>query len=217
MTTAFPLDEAIAILTRASASDASTTVDPNELHLRAARAIDALASAGIDVPAERFVPLLAGLGEDPSQSVLDLFVALLRESDRVARSVGERAREFAGEAARSVAPDAAIAHAARRVLLDPALELGRYLSRSIALSNEFRREELARAWASAIGVPIETKGKLEATDKSKRALERLDYRKIKADEERLGIERRVLAEHAEKVREKQRRAEAEALASAQRE
>ena len=50
-----------------------------------------------------------------------------------------------------------------------------------------------------------------------RMLERLDYRRIRADEERLSIERKVLAEHAEAVREKQRREAEAALASAQRE
>ncbi|MGZ3454932.1 MAG: hypothetical protein ACXVEF_35345, partial [Polyangiales bacterium] len=107
-------------------------------------------------------------------------------------------------------------HAARRVLVEPATEIARYLPREAVAQNDFRREELARAWMAAIGVAIESTGKEEPKERSERSLARLDYRKIKADEERLAIERRVLAEHAEAVREKQRK-EAEALASAQRE
>jgi hypothetical protein len=214
----FPLEDAVAVLARAAATDSSAggAADSTELHLRAASALDAFAAQGITVPAERFVPLLAGLCDDSSQSILELLITLLRESPAVAQAVADRARGIANEAAPSVGAEAAIGHAARRVLVDPALDLGRYLTRAVVLSNEFRREELARAWAAAIGVPIEAKGRVEPLEKSTRALERLDYRRILADEERLGIERRVLAEHAERVREKQRR-EAEALASAQRE
>jgi len=226
MTAPFPIEEAVAVLARAAATEASTpssgtqgvrVLDATELHLRAARALDVLAARGIVVVAERLVPMLAGLDEDPAHSVLDLLIALLRESDRVAQAVADRARAMLEDAARNVSSEAAAAHAARRVLLDPALEIGRYLPRAVALQNEFRREELVRAWAAAIGAPVESKRKLEAADKSKRALERLDYRKIRADEERLAVERRVLSEHADRVRAKQQKDAAEALANAQRE
>lgn len=215
MSTPIPLEDALAVLSRAAATETSAP-DATDLHLRAARVLDVLSSRGIDVPAERLVPLLAGAAEDASQSLLDLLVGMVRESEGVAAAVIDRARAVMTVAARSVSAEAASAHAARKVLLDPAVEIGRYLPRSVALQNEFRREELVRAWAGMIGAPIEHKRKVETEDRSRRALERLDYRKIKADEERLTIERRVLAEHAEKVREKQRR-EAEALANAQRE
>jgi hypothetical protein len=210
-----PLEEAVAVLSRIAASDPGPS-DAVGMHLRAARALDELAARGFPVPAERFVPALAGLSEDPSASVLDLLITLLEQSPETATAIVQRARELA-ETATTVDPEAARAAAARRVLLDPALEIGRYLSREVALSNEFRREELVRTWADRVGLPLRVRGKLEPEERSRRTLDRLDYRKIKADEDRLAIERRVLAEHAEKVREKQRQREAEALASAQRE
>jgi hypothetical protein len=207
-----PLEEAVAVLSRVAAS-AAPAVDARATHLRAVRALDALAARGLAVPPERIVPLL----QDGSLALLDLFVSILLESQAASHAVMERARVFTSEVGGNVCEDAANAHGARRALVTPAERIGAYLPREIALQNDFRREELVRAWAAEIGAPLEVKGKREKSDKSARALEKLDYRKIRADEERLAIERKVLAEHAEKVRERQRQREAEALASAQRE
>lgn len=202
-----PVQEAVAVLSRVAASAPEATADEAALHLRVVRALDAFAARGLSIPPERVVPRIAGAFDD--LSLLDLMVALMLESEKTAAAVVARA----GELAVSTLPaDAAAAMAFRRVLIDPAQSIGRYLPRSVVMQNEFRREELVRAWAAAIGVSIEG----ESADKSARVLERLDYRRIRADEERLQIERRVLAEHAAAVREKQR-LEAEALASAQRE
>lgn len=197
-----PIAEAVAVLARAPAS-----VDPQ---VRVARTLDALAALGMPVPAERFV-LRAATSD---VSLLDLLVSVMAECAPAGNAVVERARALA--TASGLPEEAAHAFAARRVLLDPATVIAAYLPREVALQNDFRREELVRAWAAQIGVPIESRGAVEPPEKSARALERLDYRRIRADEERLAIERKVLAEHAAAVREKQR-LEAEALASAQRE
>ena len=213
--TPIPLDEATAVLARVAAIEPGVLED-DDLHLRAVRALEVLHARGLPIVAERFVPLVA-LEEDAANSLLDLFVTLLAESDRTAAAVAGRAQTVAGEVRSKVSPEAALAHAVRAVLIDPARRIGSYLPRSIALLNDFRREELVRAWASAIGAPVSVRDAVEPPKKSARALDKLDYRKIRADEERLSIERRVLAEHAERVRQRQRQRDAEALASAQRE
>ena len=212
---AIPLEEAVAVLTRIAASD-QATIDDRALHLRVVRALDLLSRRGLVVPAERFAPLVAN-ERAPETSLLDLFVELLTESEGTIVAVIARAQAHAAAAAPNVPSEAAAAHAARVVLIDPARTIGAYLPRAVALSNEFRREELVRAWAAAIGAPIRARDKLEKPERSKKALDKLDYRRIRADEERLAVERSVLAEQAEKVREKQRKRDAEALASAQRE
>jgi hypothetical protein len=211
-----PIEEAVAILGRVAASQIAAETDESALHLRVTRALDAFAARGLPLPPERIVPRIAGSFEDPAQSVLDLLVTVIVDSDRCASAVVTRAREWIASTT-GLPEEAARAHAIRRVLLDPADAIGRYLPRDAVMQNDFRREELIRAWAAAIGVPIEAGGKPEAAEKSERALARLDYRRIRDDEERLAIERRVLAEHTEAVREKQRRDAEAALASAQRE
>lgn len=212
--TPFPLDEALVTLGRVAASGALPK-DPALPHVRVSRALDVLAGLGVVAPAERLVPHLASLTDD--ESLLDLLVTLLADAKGVAAAVRERARQLHRDALATVSIEAAAAYAARRVLVVPAREIGAYLPRSIAISNEFRREELARAWAASLGLPVSSKGKPEKPDRSARALEKLDYRRIRIDEERLAIERTVLAEHAAKVRAKQAAREAEAQASAQRE
>ncbi len=204
---AIPLPEAVAILTRVAASRPELPTDEAALHLRVVRALDAFAERGLPVAPERVVPRIAASHGD--LSLLDPMVAILLESERAAAAIVARARELSPP---ELPAEASAALSFRRVVVDPAESIGRYLPRSVVMQNDFRREELVRAWAAAIGVSIEG----ETAEKSARALERLDYRRIRADEERLQIERSVLAEHAEAVREKQRR-EAEALASAQRE
>jgi hypothetical protein len=210
---AFPIEEAVAALGRAVAAGGATT--EAELHLRVARALDVFAAHGLPVAPERVVLHIAA-SDDPARSSLDLMVSVLTDSERCATAVMEKAKEIAS-AAGDLSEEARTGHAARRVLVEPAAILARHLPREAVALNDFRREELARTWMSLIDVPIESSGKPEAPERSERALARLDYRKIKADEERLAIERKVLAEHAEAVREKQRREAAEALASAQRE
>ncbi len=210
-----PIEEGIAVLGRVAAQP-TPVFDESALHLRVVRALDAFATRGLPLAPERIVPRIAGSFGDPAQSVLDLMVAVLIESERSASAIVGRAREWA-DATGALPEEAARAYAVRRVLLDPAEAIGKYLPREVVLQNDFRREELLRAWGAAIGVPIESGGKLEPAERSERALARLDYRRIRADEERLAIERRVLAEHAEAVREKQRREAEAALASAQRE
>lgn len=202
-----PLPETVAILARVAASSPAAPTDEASLHLRVVRALDVFAACGLPVAPERAVPRLAASFDD--SSLVDLMVTLLSESERTAATIVERARALCEP---SLPVEASAAVAFRRVLIDPALTLGRYLTRDVVMQNDFRREELVRAWAAAIGVAIDG----ETPEKSARALERLDYRRIRADEERLQIERKVLAEHAAAVREKQR-LEAEALASAQRE
>lgn len=197
-----PIEEAVAIVARVAA-------EPDE-QVRLARALDVLAARGFPVVAERFV-LRAATSD---VSLLDFFVALLAESERTAAAVIARAKAIAEES--GLPAEAAHGLAARRVLLEPASAIARHLPREVIVQNDFRREELVRTWAATLGIPVESRGKAEEPERSARTLERLDYRRIRADEERLAIERRVLAEHAEAVREKQRR-EAEALASAQRE
>jgi hypothetical protein len=210
---AFPIEEAIAALGRAVAAAGPTT--ENDLHLRVARALDVFAAHGIAVAPERIVLHIAA-SDDPARSSLDLMIAVLTESERCAAAVMDKAKELAA-AAGDLPEEARTGHAARRVLIEPAAIIARHLPREAVALNDFRREELARTWMSLIEVPVESAGKQEAPERSERALARLDYRKIKGDEERLAIERKVLAEHAEAVREKQRREAAEALASAQRE
>lgn len=205
--TAIPIEEAVAILSRAPAELA-----PAEQHVCLARALDVLAARGLPVAPERFVVRAASC----DISLLDLLVTLLAESDRTAAAVLAQARALARVIESGLPPEAAHAHAARRVLLDTGSTIARHLPREVVVQNDFRREELVRTWAALLSVPIESRGKVEEPARSARVLERLDYRRIRADEERLGIERKVLAEHAAAVREKQRK-EAEALASAQRE
>lgn len=203
-----PLEESVAILARVTTLGVE---DETSRHLRVVRALDAFAARGLAIAAERVVPRVAASFDDTS--LIDLMVNVLIESDRAAEAIVARARELADP---SLSSEAAAAIGFRRVLIDPAQSIGKYLPREVVMQNDFRREELIRGWAAAIGVGIEQGGRPEATEKSRRVLERLDYRRIRDDEERLQIERRVLAEHAEAVREKQRK-EAEALASAQRE
>lgn len=207
------VEEAVAALARVIAADPPS--DPAALHLRVVRALDAFAARGLAIAPERIVPRLAASEADPSRSVLDLLVAILLDTERSAAAIVARTKAIAASID-GLSEEAAVAHAVRRVLIDPAGAIARHLPRDVVVQNDFRREELVRTWASAIGVPVESGGKLEDEARSARALARLDYRKIREDEERLAIERRVLAEHAAAVREKQRR-EAEALASAQRE
>lgn len=213
MSAAFPIEEAVAALARAAAASPTAPEGDAARHLTIARALDTLAAHGLSITPERFVVHAAVV--DHASSSLDLLVAVLAESERCATAVIDRAKELAA-AAHGLSTEAALAHAARAVLIEPATAIARYLPRDVVTLNDFRREELARAWMAAIEVPIECQGKLEAKERSARTLARLDYRKIRADEERLAIERKVLAEHAEAVREKQR-IELEALASAQRE
>lgn len=222
---AIPLEPCAAILAQRAAerpavgpdgSPSPSAPTPREAHLLTARLLDTLAARGVGVAPERLLPLLpATAGEG---SVLDLLVALLAGVDAFAEAVRE-AVELRAAAARDggLSDEAAIGHAVRAALLVPAREISAYLPRAVVLTNEFRSEELVRAYAAAIGAPLEVRGALEPEERSARALERLDYRRIRDDEERLAIERSVLAEHAERVRELQRRREAEALASAQRE
>lgn len=205
-----PLEECVAILARVAASTPVAASDEASLQLRVVRALDVFAAHGLPVAPERVVPRIAASFADAS--LLELMVAVMVESERAAAAVVSRARALHSD----LSGEAAAATGFRRVLTDPAEVLGRYLPRDVVMQNEFRREELIRAWASAISVPLEVRSKEEPAEKSARVLERLDYRRIRADEERLSIERSVLGAHAEAIREKQRR-EAEALASAQRE
>ncbi len=210
----FPLDEALATLARVAATKPAPR-DAVERQVLVSRTRDTLADLGIVVVEARIVPHLASLLGD--EGLLDLLVTLLGDARGIAAAVRERARTIHREAIASVSIEAALAHAARRIVVTPARDIGSYLPRSIALSNEFRREELARAYADALGLPISAKGKVETPERSLRALSKLDYRRIRIDEERLAIERSVLAEHAAKVRAKEAAREAEAQASAQRE
>jgi len=214
MSAMIPIEEGVAILARVAASQPAAAGDESALHLRVVRALDAFAARGFPVPAERVVPRVAASFDDPG--LLDLMTALVVQSDRIGGAIVAHAQKVM-ESATGMPEEAARAFALRRVLLDPAQAIGSYLPREVVLSNDFRREELVRAWAAALGVPIESGGKSEPREKSERVLARLDYRRIRADEEKLAIERRVLAEHAEAVREKQRREAEAALASAQRE
>jgi len=203
--TAIPIEEAVAILSRVPAEVSSL-----EEHVRIARALDVLAARGLPVVPERFVVRAAS----SDVSLLDFLIALLAESERTAQAVISRARTLAEQS--GLPAEAANAHAARRILLDPGSAIARDLPREVVVQNDFRREELVRTWAARLEIPVESRGKPEEPERSARVLERLDYRRIRADEDRLAIERKVLAEHAAAVREKQR-IEAEALASAQRE
>ncbi len=216
MSLAIPIEEAVAVLARASTAQPSREGDDDDAtrHLQVVRALDAFAARGLSVAPERLVIRIAAI-EDPS-SLLDLMVAVITDAERSSEAIVERARAIASERT-TLVEEAAAAHAIRRVLLDPASAIARHLPREVVLANDFRREELVRSWAAYIGVPIESAGKVETTERSTRALSRLDYRKIREDEERLAIERRVLTEHAEAIREKQRREAEAALASAQRE
>lgn len=221
---AIPLEPCAAILAqRAAERPAAGPEGPSpggstarEGHLLTARLLDTLAARGVAVAPERLLPLLPVTGGE--DSVLELLVALLADADAFAEAVRE-AVELRAAAARDagLSDEAALGHAVRTALLVPAREISAYLPRAVVLSNEFRSEELVRAYAAAIDAPLEVRGAREPEERSARALERLDYRRIRDDEERLAIERSVLAEHAERVRELQRRREAEALASAQRE
>ena len=209
-----PVEETVAILARVAASSPTAPSDEASLHLRIVRALDVFAARGLTVAPERVVPRIAASFDDTS--LLDLMVSVIVESERAGEAIVLRARELAPLSDPGLPDEAGAALGFRRVLLDPAQTIGRYLPRDVVMQNDFRREELIRAWAAAIGLPLEVANKPEPREKSARMLERLDYRRIRADEERLSIEHRVLAEHAEAVREKQRR-DAEALASAQRE
>ncbi len=213
-----PVDECVAILARIAATG-SVAVDEVALHLRAARLVDVLAARGLAVAPERILPSLLTTTPDAAASVLDLILALVEECAGFAQALEEalRARATALASASEGPKDAALAHAVRALLLVTAREIGSGLPREVALANDFRREELVRAFASKIGASVIARGKEEPAEQSARILERLDYRRIREDEERLAVERRVLAEHAERVRELQRKREAEALASAQRE
>ncbi|MGZ5966609.1 MAG: hypothetical protein ACXWP4_03000, partial [Polyangiales bacterium] len=175
---AFPIEEAVAVLARAAAAAPGGPADDTELHLRVARALDVFAANGLAVAPERILPRIAA-SDDPSRSSLDLMVAVLTESQRCAAAVIARAKEIAA-AASDLPEEARSGHAARRVLVEPATEIARYLPREAVAQNDFRREELARAWMAAIGVAIESTGKEEPKERSERSLARLDYRKIKA-------------------------------------
>ena len=211
-----PLEECVAILSRIAATG-SVAVDDVALHLRATGLLDALAAKGIAVQPERILPLMVTTTVDSEASILDLIVTLVEQSAGFAQALEEAIRARVATLAPDGDAGAAMAHAVRALLLVPAREIGAGLPRPVALANDFRREELVRAFAARIGAPIVARGAAEAREASARVLERLDYRRIREDEVRVAVERRVLAEHAERVRELQRQREAEALASAQRE
>ncbi len=206
----------MAILRRIAAEEPSTPREPalRDAHLRATRLLDVLAERGLSVAPERLLPLLPAV--DTGDSVLELLVALIDGSEGFAGALSDAVTARAATA-EGLSAEAALGHAVRSLLLVPAREIGAYLPRRVALTNEFRSEELVRAYAAFLEAPIEVAGAVEQADRSARVLDRLDYRRIREDEERLAVERTVLAEHAERVRELQRKREAEALASAQRE
>lgn len=215
---AVPLEPCVAILRRVAAEGPAEpgAPDPRDAHLRASRLLDALAARGLPVAPERLLPLLPAV--EAEDSVLGLLVELLDGCDAFAGALADAVRaRAAATRAEGLSDEAALGHALRSLLLVPAREIGAYLPRRVVLTNEFRSEELVRAFASFLDAPIEVQGAPEPPDRSARVLDRLDYRRIREDEERLEIERTVLAEHAERVRELQRKREAEALASAQRE
>lgn len=216
MPRAIPLEPCVAILRRVAAEQPAEPAarDPRESHLRASRLLDVLAARGLSVAPERLLPLLPAA--EVGDSVLGLLVELLDGCEAFAGALADAVRARAATAD-GLSEEAALGHALRSLLLVPAREIGAYLPRRVVLTNEFRSEELVRAFASFLDAPIEVHGATEQADRSARVLDRLDYRRIREDEERLEVERTVLAEHAERVRELQRKREAEALASAQRE
>jgi len=178
-------------------------------HLVAARASDALVDLGCPVEAERLVPALGSLA-DAELEVIGLMVGLVEGCE----SVGEALRErLSGAGADPVQDELTV----REVLIGPARAFGGYLTADVLSLNDFRREELVRGWAAKLGAPIRKGKHVEKPGKAARQLERLDYRRIQADEERFRIEQEVLAEHARKVRELQERRERAAMAAASRE
>ena len=216
MPRAIPLEPCVAILRRVAAEEPTEPMAPDlrDAHLRASRLLDVLGARGLPVAPERLLPLLPAA--EAGDSVLGLLIELLDGCDAFAGALADAVRARAA-AADGLSEEAALGHALRSLLLVPAREIGAYLPRRVVLTNEFRSEELVRAFASFLDAPLEVQGAPEQPERSARVLDRLDYRRIREDEERLEVERTVLAEHAERVRELQRKREAEALASAQRE
>ena len=211
---AIPLEEAIEILSQPARAP-SDDEPSRHRQILFSKVMDLLRDLGLEPAAEVVVPALMTLSP-AGVGLLDLILALIDECDGVREAVEEFLTTL-DSPDQPTTGAARTAAAAQRILIHPTQMLGAYLPTRVVELNDFRREELVRSWAGALGIPIASKGEVESAERSTRILQRLDYRKILIDEERFKVEQTVVSEQAAKVRALQERRRAAAMAAASRE
>lgn len=75
--------------------------------------------------------------------------------------------------------------------VDAAAALAERLPPAVVRAHPLRQEELLRRWAAQIDAPLRVADAPEPPDRATRVLERLDYARIRAEEQRLEDERAV--------------------------
>lgn len=77
------------------------------------------------------------------------------------------------------------------VFVAPAAALGPRLPPAVVIAQPIRQEELLRRWANHHGAGVRRDGRAEPAEHRRRVLDRLDYRRIRAEEERLDAQRTI--------------------------
>lgn len=161
-----------------------------DLDLDAARA--ALARARPAPDARRVVARHADLWRHPLGRPLDPLDAVLpigalsADALTLCGLLVEVAHEV--ESMRAIAAERADPLAA---FVAPAAALARRLPPAVVTAQPIRQEELLRRWAEHHGAGVVSDGRAESPDHRRRVLDRLDYRRIRAEEERLDAQRTI--------------------------
>lgn len=208
-----PLTEAVDILGQMDADFPGDEPD-RALQVIVARSLDLLRDLGLEPDPGVVVPILGSL-PTAALGLLDLLLAATEGSESI-RAALEDAVQAQLTQLEGSPPRAQLGTVLERTLVGPVSATARYLPRDVVALNDFRREELLRTWAAQAGMPILGDRGEETAERSARELARLDYRRILADEERFRVERTVVAEHSEKIRQLQA-ARQRALAASNRE
>lgn len=122
---------------------------------------------------------------DPLDAVLP-FGALAPDARRLLALLVETAREVPSmRAAAAASPLGPAAFTA------PAAALAERLPSDAVRAEALRQEELLRRWAALAGAPLAVGGASEPAARSAQVLARLDYARVRAEEQRLADERTI--------------------------
>lgn len=99
-----------------------------------------------------------------------------------------------------IAVTAAAHRGPRAVFVDVAARLAPRLPPAVVRETAIRQQELLRRWADAHGAGVRHEGRDEPDDLRRRVLDRLDYHRIRAEEQRLDEQRTIAEAHREAMR-----------------